>query len=85
MINSSALRLTDMTILEFLLSAVMVGVYLLHDLGLAKLSPKATIIGGNLLGGLIFGAGGRSSAIALGRLSARWERAAGTPFGAFWA
>ena len=55
-----ALRLMDMTIVKFMLSAILVamaGVYLLQDLGLAKLSVKPTILGGNILGGLIFGAG----------------------------
>jgi len=56
----AALRLQDMTIIKFMLSSVlvgMVGVYLLHDLGLAKLSVKATILGGTILGGLTFGLG----------------------------
>jgi len=35
----------------------MVGVFLLKDLGLAKLSIKPTILGGVILGGLIFGVG----------------------------
>jgi uncharacterized membrane protein YedE/YeeE len=55
-----ALRLMDMTIVKFMLSSVlvgMVGVYLLQDLGLAKLSVKPTVLGGNILGGLIFGVG----------------------------
>jgi uncharacterized protein len=55
-----ALRLMDMTIVKFMLSSIlvgMVGVYLLHDLGLAKLSLKSTVLGGNILGGLIFGLG----------------------------
>jgi len=55
-----ALRLTDMTIVKFMLTTIivaMVGVYLLKDLGLAKLSIKSTILGGNIIGGLIFGIG----------------------------
>ena len=55
-----ALRLLDMTIVKFMLSSIlvaMVGVYLLHDLGLAKLSVKSTVLGGNIIGGLIFGVG----------------------------
>lgn len=54
------LRLLDMTIIKFMLSSVlvgMVGVYLLVDLELAKLSIKTTILGGNIVGGLIFGIG----------------------------
>lgn len=58
--QQAALRLQDMTIIKFMLSSVlvgMIGVYLLHDLGLAKLSIKATILGGTILGGLTFGLG----------------------------
>jgi len=56
----AALRLMDMTIVKFMFTTVlvaMVGVYLLKDLGLVKLSIKTTILGGNIIGGLIFGAG----------------------------
>ncbi|UCH23314.1 MAG: YeeE/YedE family protein [Deltaproteobacteria bacterium] len=55
-----ALRLIDMTIVKFMLSSVivgMVGVYLLMDLGLVKLNIKSTVLGGNIIGGLIFGLG----------------------------
>jgi len=55
-----ALRLIDMTIVKFMLSTIlvaMVGTYLLKDLGLIKLSIKPTILGGVILGGLIFGIG----------------------------
>jgi len=55
-----ALRLLDMTIVKFMLTAIlvaMVGVYFLHDLGLVKLSLKPTELGGNIVGGLIFGVG----------------------------
>ena len=55
-----ALRLLDMTIVKFMLSTVlvgMVGIYLLKDLGLVKLSVKSTNLGGNIIGGLLFGAG----------------------------
>ena len=55
-----ALRLMDMTIVKFMLSSVlvgMVGVYFLQDLGWVKLSVKSTVLGGNILGGLIFGLG----------------------------
>ncbi|PLY01951.1 MAG: YeeE/YedE family protein [Desulfuromonas sp.] len=56
----SALLLKDLTIIKFMLSSVfvgMVGVYLLVDLELANLSIKSTVLGGNILGGLIFGVG----------------------------
>jgi uncharacterized protein len=55
-----ALRLLDMTIVKFMLSSVivgMVGIYLLHDLGLVKLSIKTTILGSTIIGALIFGLG----------------------------
>ena len=55
-----ALRLLDMTIVKFMFSTIivgMVGVYLLKDFGLAKLSMKPTLLGGNILGGLTFGIG----------------------------
>jgi uncharacterized membrane protein YedE/YeeE len=55
-----ALRLMDMTIVKFMLSTIlvaMVGTYLLKDLGLVKLSIKSTVLGGTILGGLIFGIG----------------------------
>jgi uncharacterized membrane protein YedE/YeeE len=55
-----ALRFQDFTIIKFMLSHIvvaMVGVYLLYDLGLVKLSIKPTILGGVILGGLLFGMG----------------------------
>jgi hypothetical protein len=55
-----ALRLIDMTIIKFMLSAIlvaMVGVYLLKDMGIVKLNLKPTILGAQILGGLIFGLG----------------------------
>src|SRR5512139_162389 len=55
-----ALRLLDMTIVKFMFSTIvvgMVGVYLLKDFGLVKLSVKPTLLGANILGGLIFGIG----------------------------
>ncbi|HSW63454.1 MAG TPA: DUF6691 family protein [Dissulfurispiraceae bacterium] len=55
-----ALRLMDMTILKFMLSSIivaMVGVYILKDMGLVKLNLKPTILGAQIVGGLIFGLG----------------------------
>ena len=55
-----ALRLRDMTIVKFMMSSIlvaMVGVYFLYDLGLVKLSIKPTELGGNIIGGLLFGVG----------------------------
>jgi uncharacterized membrane protein YedE/YeeE len=55
-----ALRLIDMTILKFMLTAIFVasvGIYILKDAGLAKLSIKTTILGATIIGGLLFGVG----------------------------
>jgi len=55
-----ALRFIDMTIVKFMLTAIFVatvGIYLLYDLGLAKLSIKPTILGATIGGGLLFGIG----------------------------
>ena len=49
-----------MTILKFMLTAIFVssvGIYLLKDLGLVKLSIKSTVLGATIIGGLIFGLG----------------------------
>lgn len=80
----AALRFMDMTIIKFMLSHIavaMVGVYLLYDLGLVKLSLKPTILGSVIIGGLLFGIGwgllgycpGTSlGALGEGRLDAVW-------------
>lgn len=55
-----ALLFKDMTIVKFMLSHIvvaMVGVYFLYDMGMVKLSLKPMIVGGVVLGGLIFGLG----------------------------
>jgi hypothetical protein len=55
-----ALRLMDMTIVKFMLSNIivgMIGIYLLNDMGVIKLSVKATSVGANVLGGILFGLG----------------------------
>ena len=79
-----ALRLLDMTIVKFMLSAIvvgMIGTYALVDLGLAKLSIKPMIVGAVVIGGLIFGVGwgllgycpGTSlGAVGEGRLDGLW-------------
>ena len=76
-----ALRLMDMTIVKFMLSSVlvaMVGVYLLKDFGLVALSIKPTILGGTVVGGLLFGIGwglfGYCPGTAVGALGeGRWD------------
>lgn len=80
-----ALRLKDMTIVKFMLTVIlvaMIGIYLLLDLGLIKLSIKPLILGGNILGGLIFGIGwaivGYCPATAMGALGeGRYDAAFG--------
>lgn len=81
----AALRLQDLTIVKFMATTVlvgMVGIYLLQDLGLAKLSIKTTVLGGNILGGLIFGLGwgliGYCPGTSMGALGeGRWDAAWG--------
>ena len=79
-----ALRLQDMTIIKFMGSSIlvgMVGVYLLHNLGMAELSIKDMITGPVVFGGLVFGLGwgllgycpGTSAgALGEGRVDAFW-------------
>ena len=55
-----AMLLTDMTILKFMLSAIIVGtigINLLVSTGVVVLKVKATHVGANLIGGSLFGAG----------------------------
>jgi hypothetical protein len=80
-----ALRLMDMTIVKFMLSSIlvaMVGFYLLYDLGLAKLSVKATIWEARSSAGSSSGWAGACSASAPAPPWARWAKAAGGRSGA---
>jgi len=54
------LRFKDFTILKVMVSAIlvgMVGIYFFVDMGIGKLNLKPTILGANIIGGLIFGLG----------------------------
>ena len=56
----AALRLRDMTILKFMLSAIVVGsvgIQCLQGLGLIELSHKPMNVGAIVIGGILFGAG----------------------------
>ncbi|HOP47459.1 MAG TPA: YeeE/YedE thiosulfate transporter family protein [Desulfobacteraceae bacterium] len=76
-----ALLFKDFTIVKFMLSTViisMIGIYLLYDIGLIKLSIKSTGLGANIIGGLVFGIGwgllGYCPATAAGALGeGRWD------------
>jgi Na+/H+-dicarboxylate symporter len=71
-----ALRLMDMTILKFMLTAIFVGsvgIYLLKDLGLVKLSIKSTVLGATIIGGLIFGLRMGSFGILPGYIHGRYR------------
>lgn len=79
-----ALRLIDMTIFKFMLTAIMVaavGIYALKDMGLVALNLKATSLGGQIVGGTLFGIGWgllgycpgtAGGALGEGRLDAAW-------------
>jgi uncharacterized membrane protein YedE/YeeE len=73
-----ALRLIDMTIVKFMLSGILVSMVGVHTLGLAQLSVKPTVLGGNIVGGLVFGLGwgllGYCPGTAVGALGkGRWD------------
>jgi uncharacterized membrane protein YedE/YeeE len=88
------LRFKDFTILKVMLSAIlvgMVGIYFFTDLGIAKLSLKPTVLGANIIGGLIFGLGWgmlgycpgtAAGAIGEGRFDAFWGGVLGMLVGA---
>lgn len=55
-----AMLLKDMTILKFMLSAIivgMVGINLLADMGVIALNVKGAAVGANVIGGILFGIG----------------------------
>lgn len=55
-----AMLLKDMTIMKFMMSAIlvgMVGIHLLVSMEIVKLNPKATLLGALIVGGALFGAG----------------------------
>lgn len=76
-----AMLLEDMTILKFMLSAIilgMLGINLLASANIVSLSIKATNVGANVLGGLLFGSGwavmGYCPGTSLGALGeGRWH------------
>ena len=75
-----AMQLRDMTILKFMLSAILVGMaglYLLQGAGVITLNHKSMNVGAVLLGGALFGAGwavmGYCPGTAIGALGeGRW-------------
>lgn len=89
----AAMRLQDMTILKFMLSAILVGMIGLQGLaqaGLLKLSHKPMNLGAILVGGVLFGTGWALAgfcpgtaigALGEGRVHAAWA-ALGMVFGA---
>ncbi len=78
------LRLIDMTIIKFMLSSIlvgMVGIYLCYDLGMIQLDVKSTVLGAQIIGGLMFGVGWAifgfcpgtaAGALGEGRIHALW-------------
>jgi len=55
-----AMLLQDMTIIKFMLSAIlvgMVGIYLMADAGIIVLSHKSMNVGAVIIGGVLFGSG----------------------------
>ncbi len=59
-IQVGAMLLEDMTIFKFMLPAIIVatiGIYTMIDFGLVELDVKPTILGVNIIGGILFGMG----------------------------
>ena len=77
----AALRLIDMTIVKFMLSAVlvgMIGIHLLDAAGAGVFDIKPLKLGANILGGIVFGIGwgilGYCPGTAVGALGeGRWD------------
>ncbi len=75
------LRLMDMTIIKFMFSAIlvgMIGIVLCHDLGLIDYKIKTLSLGGQIIGGSLFGIGwalfGYCPGTAVGALGeGRWH------------
>lgn len=88
------LRFKDFTVFKVMVSAILVGmagIYFFVDMGLGELSLKPTVLGANIIGGLIFGLGwgmlgycpGTAvGAISEGRLDAFWGGVLGMLVGA---
>ena len=76
-----AMRLQDFTIFKFMFSAIivgMVGIYVMKGAGIVTLSIKSTVLGANIIGGIIFGVGwavlGYCPGTAAGALGeGRWD------------
>ena len=80
----NVLLFKDMTVVKFMLSAIVVGmagIYALNDMGIVKFSLKPAILGGVISGGLVFGAGWglvgycpatSMAALGEGRIDAFW-------------
>ena len=81
-----ALRLIDMTIVKFMLSAIVVasiGIYFLKDMGLIQLNMKSTSLGAQLIGGVLSELAGAFWAIAREQRQGRSEKAELTDYGEF--
>jgi hypothetical protein len=76
-----AMRILDMTIMKFMLSSIlvsMIGLYGFYEFGLIKFSIKETVLGANIIGGLLFGVGwgivGYCPGTAVGAVAeGRWD------------
>ena len=59
-VQVGAMLLEDMTIFKFMLPAIIVaivGIYTMYEFNMVELDVKPTILGVNILGGIIFGIG----------------------------